>query len=232
MASTLMISEIFASVQGEGSLVGVPSVFVRTSGCNLRCVWCDTPYTSWHPEGASLTIPEIVDRVRVYAGCHHVVLTGGEPMLSPRLPALSEALHRLGYHITVETAGTVDSPVYADLFSISPKLSGSTPGASAGPWSERHERARWRPEVIGALMARGDYQLKFVVSKEEDLAEVETGLAALPAHPPHKVLLMPEGISTAQLDGRQAWIVKACVDRGWRFCDRLHVRLFGHQRGT
>ena len=76
----MKLSELFYSIQGEGKLVGVPSVFVRASGCNLRCVWCDTPYASWEPEGAEMSVDEIVSRVRHF-GADHVVLTGGEPMI-------------------------------------------------------------------------------------------------------------------------------------------------------
>src|SRR5579885_756782 len=99
----LKIAEVFYSVQGEGSLIGTPSVFVRTSGCNLRCVWCDTPYTSWHPEGEERSIDSIVEEVNRY-GAQHVVLTGGEPMIAP---GIEELTHRLSQHITIETAGTV-----------------------------------------------------------------------------------------------------------------------------
>src|SRR3954465_6699569 len=90
-ATAVKIAEIFYSVQGEGSLLGVPSVFVRTSGCNLRCSWCDTPYTSWHPEGDMLSAAEILATVRTHR-CRHVVVTGGEPMIAPEMPALTEAL--------------------------------------------------------------------------------------------------------------------------------------------
>ena len=75
------INEIYFSIQGEGKLVGVPSIFIRTSGCNLRCTWCDTPYTSWNPEGETQTIDEILERTRTFAG-RHIVLTGGEPMIA------------------------------------------------------------------------------------------------------------------------------------------------------
>src|ERR1700735_4981707 len=85
----MRIAEIFYSVQGEGSLVGVPSIFVRTSGCNLRCSWCDTPYTSWNPEGDELSIENILDRAAVYTAARHVVLTGGEPMITPGIAELS-----------------------------------------------------------------------------------------------------------------------------------------------
>src|SRR5882724_5942331 len=79
--SFMKIAEIFHSIQGEGVLVGVPSVFVRTSGCNLRCTWCDTPYTSWQPEGEERGIESIVEEVNGY-GASHVVVTGGEPMIA------------------------------------------------------------------------------------------------------------------------------------------------------
>src|SRR5438874_721729 len=92
--SRMKISEIFYSVQGEGALIGVPSVFVRTSGCNLRCVWCDTPYTSWNPEGREMTLDQIVREVRAF-GARHVVLTGGEPMMLEQSVALTKALSGL-----------------------------------------------------------------------------------------------------------------------------------------
>ncbi|MCS7009272.1 MAG: 7-carboxy-7-deazaguanine synthase QueE, partial [Chthoniobacterales bacterium] len=100
------IAEIFYSLQGEGELVGVPSVFIRTSGCNLRCSWCDTPYASWHPEGSPWTIEQIIDKV-VSFPAHHCVLTGGEPMIAKNIHTLAAELHRLGKHITIETAGTI-----------------------------------------------------------------------------------------------------------------------------
>ncbi|HXU50202.1 MAG TPA: 7-carboxy-7-deazaguanine synthase QueE, partial [Candidatus Binatia bacterium] len=119
----MKISEIFYSVQGEGMLTGVPSVFVRTSGCNLRCTWCDTPYTSWQPEGEERTIDSIVREVNGYNAAH-VVITGGEPMIAPAIAELTQALTQ---HITIETAGTVFVDVRCDLMSISPKLANSTP---------------------------------------------------------------------------------------------------------
>src|SRR2546421_11827341 len=97
----LKIAELFYSLQGEGSLVGVPSVFVRTSGCNLRCSWCDTPYTSWKPEGVELTLDQIVDQVKTHSA-GHVVVTGGEPMIAPDIVPLTERLRELGMHITIE----------------------------------------------------------------------------------------------------------------------------------
>src|SRR6187401_901216 len=102
----MLISEIFYSVQGEGELTGVPSVFVRTSGCNLRCTWCDTPYASWNPEGQEMSVSEIVAEVLEHPA-QFVVLTGGEPMIAKGIRELADALHAAGKHITIETAGTV-----------------------------------------------------------------------------------------------------------------------------
>src|ERR1700741_3275509 len=110
----MKIAEVFYSIQGEGILAGVPSVFVRTSGCNLRCSWCDTPYTSWQPEGRELPLDQIVDAARA-PGCHHGVVAGGEPMIAPEIVPLTERLRESGLHITIETAGTVFHPVSCDL---------------------------------------------------------------------------------------------------------------------
>src|SRR6187200_2994096 len=121
----MKISEIFYSIQGEGKLAGVPSVFVRVSGCNLRCVWCDTPYASWRPDGQDRALDDVLGEALGY-GARHVVVTGGEPMIEPEMVALTERLREAGQHITVETAGTVFKPVQCDLMSISPKLANST----------------------------------------------------------------------------------------------------------
>src|SRR2546429_6104816 len=135
----LKIAELFYSLQGEGSLVGVPSVFVRTSGCNLRCAWCDTPYTSWKPEGEELPLDAIMSAVAEYPA-RHAVVTGGEPMIAPGIVELTEHLRARGLHITIETAGTVFAPVVCDLMSISPKLANSTP---EGSWATQHDRLRF-----------------------------------------------------------------------------------------
>src|SRR5215475_11556483 len=102
----MYVAEIFYSIQGEGELTGVPSVFIRTSGCNLRCTWCDTKYASWTPEGETLTIDALVAEVLRHPAAH-VVLTGGEPMIAPELPDLAARLRAAGKHITIETAGTI-----------------------------------------------------------------------------------------------------------------------------
>ena len=224
----MRVAEIFYSVQGEGSLVGVPSVFVRTSGCNLRCVWCDTPYTSWNPEGEHLTLDEIIARAVEYPAARHVVLTGGEPMIAPGIVELSIDFRRRGYHITIETAGTVFAPVACDLMSISPKLANSTP---EGPFRAQHERLRRNPETLRQLISQFDYQLKFVIAEESDLDEVRELVAEIEA-PAGKIILMPEGVDEKKLSDRGAMVAELCKRFGYRFSPRLHVHLYGNRRGT
>lgn len=226
----LKISEIFYSIQGEGILSGVPSVFIRTSGCNLRCTWCDTPYTSWQPEGSPMTIDEILARV-TETNTRHTVVTGGEPLLFKETATLCQALHSLGQHITIETAGTVFQALPCDLMSISPKLANSTPHHDKD-WGPRHEALRWQPDVIRQLMAAsGDYQLKFVVSSPTDLDEIHTCVQALQADPA-KVLLMPEGRDNSTLAARSLWIAEAVKEFGYRYSPRLHVLIWGDKRGV
>ncbi|MBZ5725208.1 MAG: 7-carboxy-7-deazaguanine synthase QueE [Acidobacteriia bacterium] len=224
----MKIAELFYSLQGEGSLVGVPSVFIRTSGCNLRCAWCDTPYTSWQPEGAELTLRQILDEVAAHPA-RHVVVTGGEPMIAPEIVPLTERLRALGRHITIETAGTVFQPVACDLMSISPKLANSTPRGD--PWAARHDRLRIQPEVLAELMGRYVYQLKFVIEKPADLEEVRALIDVLEAGR-ERVILMPEGTDQDLLRERARWLAEICKEEGFRFSPRLHVDLWGNRRGV
>ncbi len=227
----MKISEIFYSVQGEGMLAGVPSVFVRTSGCNLRCVWCDTPYTSWAPEGAEMSVADVVSQASSY-GASHVVVTGGEPMIQPAVVELTTALQAAGSHITMETAGTVYVPVACDLMSISPKLANSTPWTREdGRWAAQHERLRCQSNVLRRLMSEYEYQLKFVIAAPEDVPEVEALVTAVGGDR-SRVLLMPEGIDADTLAERGRWLVEICKERGYRFSPRLHVMLWGNRRGV
>ena len=229
----MRIAEIFHSIQGEGLLAGVPSIFIRTSGCNLRCHWCDTPYASWKLEGPEMSNEEILKKLTEW-NCDHVVLTGGEPMIAPNLPELATALKKQKKHITIETAGTIlPNSIPCDLASISPKLSNSTPSSERDPaWAKKHEATRLQPEVISEWIRKYPFQLKFVVSSENDLAEIKDLLSRLPPVPLHQILLMPEGIDVKTLAARSPWLIDICKREGFRFCPRLHIDLFGHKRGT
>jgi 7-carboxy-7-deazaguanine synthase len=149
-------------------------------------------------------------------------------MLAPGIAELSYRLRERGMHITVETAGTMYAPLACDLMSISPKLSNSTP---EGVFRAQHERLRIQPEVLRRLIADYDYQLKFVIANEPDLAEAQELIAALNA-PACKVILMPEGITAEALNARGAGIAELCKRHGYRFSPRLHVHLYGNRRGT
>lgn len=229
----MLISEIFYSLQGEGLMIGVPSVFVRTSGCNLRCRWCDTPYASWKPEGTKLEIEAILKKIKSFPS-RYVVLTGGEPMIAPELSALASLLRREEYHITIETAGTVmPNGIACDLASLSPKLKNSTPDLSiAGPWKEKHDLTRYQPEALKAWIQDYHVQLKFVITSEEDLPEIEKILATLPSVPHDRILLMPEGTDINTLRRRTPIVEKICRQRGFRFAPRLQIELYGNIRGT
>jgi 7-carboxy-7-deazaguanine synthase len=228
----MKVADIFFSIQGEGRLSGVPSTFIRLTGCNLRCSWCDTPYTSWAPEGERLMLAEILQRVDSLPA-RHAVITGGEPLLSPEVVMLCAALRERDLHVTVETAATVFRPVACDLASLSPKLSNSTPyQRDAGRFALRHERLRLRPDVIRAFMDRSDYQLKFVVADPIDVDEVEELLEQLPGVDREKVLLMPQGTTTEELARRGPCVAEVCKQHGFRYCPRLHIELFGNRRGT
>jgi 7-carboxy-7-deazaguanine synthase len=228
----MKIAEIYKSVQGEGLLTGTSSVFVRASGCNLRCWFCDTPFASWRPEGIDYAVDEVIAEIEEW-DCQHVVLTGGEPMLFAEIIPLCEKLRAQDRHITIETAGTLLLPVECDLMSISPKLPGSGPVAIEHPhWSRRHERHRFQPDVIRQLLSKFDYQLKFVVDAAADVEAVAEFLSHFPEARTDRVLLMPQGITQDDLDQRGAWLEPLCHDRGWKFCPRKQIEWFGAVRGT
>jgi 7-carboxy-7-deazaguanine synthase len=228
----MKIAEIYKSIQGEGFLAGTESVFIRASGCNLRCWFCDTPYASWSPEGDDLSVESIVAQVTEWdAG--HVVVTGGEPMLFAELIPLAAALRAAGRHVTIESAGTLYLPVACDLMSISPKLSNSTPSSFRAPaWARRHESSRHQPNVVRRLISEYEYQLKFVVESKDDCDEVAAYLGEIPEIEESRVMLMPQGTEASQLAEVGKWLEPYCQHLGWRFCPRLQIEWFGLVRGT
>jgi 7-carboxy-7-deazaguanine synthase len=236
------INELFYSLQGEGKLTGTPSVFIRTSGCNLRCWFCDSYHTSWEPTHATMGLDEIVEEVQSHGDADHVVLTGGEPLIHDSAVTLLERLDDLGYHTTVETNGTIyrDAPI--DLASISPKLASSTPTAERDPkgegeWAERHEERRLDYEALAALVDEYDTQLKFVVTGPGDMSEIEELVAELRevASGPvgdSDILLMPEGMTRDELDRHRGEVAELAMEYGYRYTTRLHVDLWNDAPGT
>ncbi len=230
--ASIRIAEIFRSIQGEGTLTGTESVFIRVSGCNLRCWFCDTRYASWEPNGIPMSLEQILESVARW-DTRHVVITGGEPMLFPLLVPLTEKLKEAGRHITIETAGTVFRPVACDLMSISPKLSNSTPwGATSPGLIHKHEANRYRPEVIRQLVQQYEYQFKFVIDGPSDLPEVEAYLREFPELQRERIMLMPQGTEIAGLREKGIWIEEYCKSRGLKFCPRRQIEWFGCTPGT
>ena len=228
----MRISEIFHSIQGEGRLSGVPSVFIRTSGCNLRCVWCDTPYTSWRPDGKEMSMEEILHAIESYP-LDHVVLTGGEPLLSHEIEELSVTLKTAGAHVTIETAATIFKPVSCDLVSMSPKLSNSTPWQKQnGRFAAMHDQHRLNYNVVQQFIDSYDYQLKFVVDREQDFAEVRQIVDALKNVDTSRVLIMAQARNRRQLHQKSRWIVELCKKFGYGYSPRLHIELYGNRRGV
>ena len=231
----MKISELFFSIQGEGELTGVPSVFVRTSGCNLRCRWCDTKYASWKPEGDNVTINDLLDKICSYPA-RHVVISGGEPMIAKGIEEFVHLLKESGKHITIETAGTISpNGIQCDLASLSPKLSDSTPneGDINKEWIDRHESKRLDYDILSEWVNSYNFQLKFVVSKEEEIKEIQNVISRIEGKIlPEKVLLMPEGIDPDTLRSRYDLLIDLCKENGYRLCHRLHIDLFGNTPGT
>lgn len=228
--NSLRIAEIYQSLQGEGEHTGTPSVFVRTTGCNLRCSFCDTPFTSWNPEGEQRSVEDIVRQVAAFS-CDHVVLTGGEPLLQPGVVPLTEALRSGGHYLTIETAGTIYRPVQADLMSISPKRANSTPQNAPEGWTLRHESDRDQPEVIRRMLREFPYQLKFVIDGAEDIPDVAAWLARFPEADSQRVWLMPQAVTREALREKSAWLEPAALAAGYRFTSRWHVAEFDNIRG-
>ncbi|WP_255190972.1 7-carboxy-7-deazaguanine synthase QueE [Natronobeatus ordinarius] len=233
----LPINELFASLQGEGKLVGVPSTFVRTSGCNLRCWFCDSYHTSWEPTHAWQPLESILADVDANEP-DHVVVTGGEPLIHDATVDLLERLDERGYHVTVETNGTIyrDAPI--DLASISPKLESSTPTPDRRPdedggggWAERHERDRIDLEPLCQLVERYRFQLKFVVTDGDELPEIVELLERLRAAASvtirnEDVLLMPEGATRERLAETRSRVANLALEYGFRYTPRVHVDLW------
>ena len=222
--------EIFASIQGEGASIGYPSTFVRLAICNLRCTWCDTAYTwDWsrynrEEQVLPMSPQAVFEAVRALPP-RRVVITGGEPLLQRRqLVPLLALLNEAGYHVEVETNGTVAPAEAAPLihqFNVSPKLAHS---GNEGLARIRQDALRWFGGDERAVF-------KFVVQDQADLAEVESLRETL-GIPSARVSLMPEGRTAEELRQRSPWLAEVCTQRGYRFSTRLHILIWGDKRGV
>ena len=240
--------EIFYTIQGEGKSLGKPSIFIRTSLCNLHCVWCDTDYT-WNWEGTpfahkfdkrpkykkynkkdwivEIDINEIIEIVGDIS-CKNIVLTGGEPMMQQKdLINLMKELKKVDpeYWFEIETNCTLvpneDFDLLIDQYNVSPKLDNS------GNSLKLREKA-----PVYRYFANSDKSVfKYVIERQSDLDEV---LSLIDRYniAPKKVYLMPEGTSPDQLIEKQQWLIEVCKLHGFNYSDRLHIHIYGEKRGV
>ena len=226
----MRINEIFYSLQGEGFLAGVPSMFIRLAGCLLRCRWCDTKYAWSEQAGAHYSIATIIKTVQQWP-CKFVVITGGEPMVNPELEELVQSLKDSGKHITIETAGIAFIPdIPCNLMSISPKLSNSTPADPA--LATIHEDSRLDIAILRELIDNYKYQLKFVADSQDDLLEIQQTIEEIENVDTDKVMLMPQATTRDELLAKSPMVACLCKSTGFAFGQRLQVLLWNNQRGT
>lgn len=241
----MRISELFYSLQGEGKRTGVPSFFIRTNFCNLKCKFrsgnlCDTPYTSWNPEDENnigeLTVAEILGEYKK-AGAVDAVITGGEPAVQKdELEELCRGLKNLGAFITIETNGTLISDFikHTDLISVSPKLSTSVPYGTE--YEKSHEQNRLNVAVLKQYeenFRKGlfDIQWKFVVCGEDDVTEIKE-LQSEIGFADRNVYLMPEGVTREDIRRNGITTAELCKKSGYNYTGRLHIELWGGRRGV
>ena len=252
--------QISGTVQGQGKLLGTSCLFIRTSGCNLRCAWigadgngspCDTPYSSHHAETNMMEVDDVVQLVHANRGnMKYVVVSGGEPTMQKGVVELLAKLQSIGMHTTIETNATIFNKSMArhiNLVSMSPKLASSTPWSDnllntgidySEHWAKKHESKRRNIDTIqkyidAAKLYDNDFQLKFVVQNPGDIEEIENDfLAHLTGWTADDVVLMPEGTSSDMLADRSYWAIEAAINKGWRFTPRLHIELFGKARAV
>ncbi len=208
----MRICEIFRSIQGEGLQMGLPTVFVRTVGCNLRCSWCDTSYS--YDGGEEMSLDDIVARA---GDCPRVCLTGGEPMLQPEAPELIRRLVSMGRQVVLETNGSVDLSDVPDdpLVMISMDIKCPSSGMT--------DRMRW--ENLDVLKAKD--QLKFVVDGDDDLDFAVDAVKR--HHPKANVIFGPVG-GTAEMEKLVDRVLAENIDV--RVLPQLHKIIWGDKRAV
>ena len=236
----MFIVEEFFSIQGEGKYVGVPSYFIRTTGCNLRCSWkneddsitiCDTPYTSFNPEKGKDVDGEYIHNQMKNTPIQHIVITGGEPTLQNDLAKVVEYLDKKGYDITIETNVTKFVKLPKNTFlSISPKLFNSYNQEKGSKEETMHKLNNKFEENIKLYVLYNKYQLKFVYNNKKDVDEIDRLQTRL-LIPNNNIYLMPQGITTEQFKVKQQELFQICIEKGWVYTPRLHIEMFGNKRG-
>ena len=244
----LPIVEVYTAVQSEGSRQGYPTIVVRTTGCTHRCYfgeggWCDSWYTSIHPEKGQYCFQDIIDMYDENPHIKEMMLTGGSPTMHPKLVnELTHLAHERDIYITIETEGShflpTDYPI--NLLSISPKFSNSVPvlGVKTPQGNltdermiKKHNSKRLNTEAIKqSIEYHSDYHIKPVLDKDLSMVgEVEEFLKELNI-PDHKVWAMPAGDDRESLMESYPEVMNFVRDRGWRFTGRSHIMAFNTER--
>lgn len=222
-----MLVTFMKTIQGEGMLQGMPSLIVRTKGCNLNCIWCDNSLEDDSYE--ELSVMQIVEKVEEFAATY-VIITGGEPTLNKEMSALTSALKSIGKHVTIETNGTVICNLDADLVSISPKLKNSNPENVNSELYTNYEKKRINLQALDYYINNFDVQFKFVVRDKVDFEEAIKLLNQIGYTKYVNVFMMPMAKTAAELEKIQLEIVELCVEFGLRYANRLQLQLWDDDR--
>ena len=246
----LPIVELYTCVQSEGSRAGRPTVAVRTTGCTHRCYfgeggWCDSWYTSIHPEKGKYSFQDIVDIYDAHPEITEMMLTGGSPTMHPALVnELTHFANERGIIITIETEGShfleTDHPI--GLISFSPKFSNSVPvlgvltpqgSVTDQKMIDKHNSLRLNKVAIKQSMEyHADYHMKVVVNPVEDPEtwdEIKTFLDELEV-PKNKIWIMPPGDNREELIRVYPMVIQWCTDNYYNFTGREHIIAFDTKR--
>ena len=245
---TLPVLELYTAVQSEGSRQGYPTIVVRTTGCTHRCYfgeggWCDSWYTSIHPEKGTYNFQDIIDMYDEHPHIKEMMLTGGSPTMHPALVnELTHFAHDREIFITIETEGShflpTDYPI--NLLSISPKFSNSIPVVGAiTPQGEtvdermvkKHNSKRMNIEAIRqSIDYHSDYHIKPVIDKDLSMVPEVDELVEKLNVPAEKIWAMPAGDDRESLFESYPVVMNFVRDKGWRFTGRSHIMAFNTER--
>ncbi len=238
--NSLQVSEFFHSIQGEGPTAGHPAWFLRLTGCNLDCPWCDTTEV-WRKGNRMLfkDIPKMhgydyTHYIETLARGDHLVITGGEPMLQDN--SIFYYLKDIGYSLErkvfaeIETNGTIMPKMYGAMsyiaqWNVSPKLSNSVQ-----PRSKRYCSDVLR--FLNKMMTRHNVIFKFVIEDETDIQEIQMDFIDTKIIDRDKVWLMPMASTQRELEERSIWLVELCKTHGFKFSNRLQVQIWNRVTGV
>ena len=209
----MKINEIFYSIQGEGKWMGLPNIFIRTTGCNLRCSFCDTTYA--YETGEEMSIEEIINRIRKHP-CNYVCITGGEPLLQEEIVQLIDVLLEKKYVICLETNGSIDIENLVGKKSLLISLDIKCPS------SAMHEKMKFNNV---SLLTCND-QLKFIIQNREDYEYAKKNIKKY--KPQSAIFFQPVwGINLKELS---SWVLNDGLDV--RIGLQLHKIIWGDKKGV